>query len=400
MATVPDLEETTSARPLEQGVHPDSRPVRIVNYQRILLSAAGIYLAFAFFDTIAKALLLFFAAFLLAIILNAPVRWLETRGVPRGVSAAGVALLVLGGVGAAGFLVGPPLAEQVVAQVQQGPGRLQRIRDQAQKVARQYPALARVLEREELEPANIVQRAGTLLPRVGRYTLGAFGAIATGFFVLVVALYTLATPKPLIRGLLSAVPPSYRNQATHALTRIVGQLESWALATLLLMLIIGVISGVGLWLLGVPNPILFGVIAGLGEAIPTIGPILSALPPMLVVLADQPVKALWVAGLFLVVQQIENNVLVPWIMARNLNLHPVSILFFVLALGAFLGLLGAILAVPVAIIVKVLFEEFYEKKRLAKHEALDEAADQILRAGARAGKTKAPRPPGVSSLKP
>jgi predicted PurR-regulated permease PerM len=319
------------------------------------------------------------------------VRWLENRGIKRGVSAAGVALLVLGGLAAAGTFVGPPIARQASSLVTNGPRLAERLQNQAEGLTRRYPALGGVLQSDALAAENLMRRGQGLLPRIGRYTVTFLGGLAAGFFVLVIALYTLAAPKPLIRGFLAAVPPNYRAEAAHALTRVIGQLESYALATLLLMLVVGVASGLGLWLIGVPNPLLFGLLAGLGEAIPTIGPILSAVPPALVALADEPNKALWVAGLFLLVQQLENNVLVPIIMGRSLNLHPVSILFFVLALGSFVGLIGALLAVPAAIIVKVCFEEFYAKKRAPKMEALDEAAEQILRAGARPGRTTTPQ---------
>lgn len=388
-------------KPLAAGPSPDTpaavaeaaAPVRVVNLRRAVLFAAGLYLAFSFFDTIAKALLLFFTAFLAAIILNAPVRWLETRGVKRGFSVAGVALILLAALATTVTVVGPPLANQAAGLAQSAPDRLARIRGQADKLAVQYPALRGALNSEALRAESLARRGQSLLPRVGRFTLGVFGALTTGFFALVIALYTLGAPKPLIRGFLSAVPPGYRRRATRALTRIIGQLEAWALATLLLMLIIGVISGVGLAILRVPNAVLFGVIAGLGEGIPTLGPILSAIPPILVALGDDPRKAMWVAGLFLVIQQLENNILVPFIMASRLNLHPVSILFFVITLGAFVGVIGALLAVPVAIIVKVIFEEFYEKKRAPRPAALDEAVDQILRAGARPGRATAPTPP-------
>jgi predicted PurR-regulated permease PerM len=149
------------------------------------------------------------------------------------------------------------------------------------------------------------------------------------------------------------------------------------------MLIVGTVSGIGLWLMKVPNAVLFGVLAGIGEGIPTIGPILSAIPPVAVALADDPMKALWVAVLFLGIQQLENNLLVPFIMGSRLNLHPVSILFFVLALGSVLGFAGALLAVPTAIITKVLWEEFYLRRRQPQASVLERAANQVLRGGGR-----------------
>ncbi|MBC8138421.1 MAG: AI-2E family transporter [Fibrella sp.] len=310
---------------------------------------------------------------------------MEARGIKRGISVAGVALILLTGIGTTVYLAGPRLAQEAVTLVQKGPERAARVRDNIIRQTRNYPKVAEFIEKNgsTFNSATLAKNATAFLPRIGRYTLSFFGALATGFFLFVVTLYMVAQPKPLIKGFLSAVPPAYRKEATHALTRIVGQLEAWALATLLLMVIIGVMSGVGLALLGVPNALLFGIIAGLGEAIPTIGPILSAVPPFAVAVADDPVKGGQVLLLFLVVQQLENNLLVPWIMSRNLNLHPVSILFFVVSLGSLLGVAGALLAVPTAIIVKILWEEFYLKKRAPKPDALEAAADAVLRAGER-----------------
>jgi predicted PurR-regulated permease PerM len=93
--------------------------------------------------------------------------------------------------------------------------------------------------------------------------------------------------------------------------------------------------------------------------------------------------------LFLAIQQIENNLLVPFIMGSRLKLHPVSILFFVLALGSLIGLAGALLAVPSAIITKVIWEEFYLRRRQPRPAILDRAAEQVLRAGGRPPRRRA-----------
>ncbi len=365
-------------------------PLRVsLNYSQIVLFALFAYLLLHFFDHITKALLLFLSAFLIAVVLNAPVRWLENRGVRRSVSAAGVALITLGGLGAASYLAGPPLANQAAELIQEAPERTERLRKQADQFAARYPQLRGVINSDAMQTESVLAQAQKLLPRVGRFTLGLLGALASGFFVFVIALYTLGSPHALLRGAIAAVPPGYRRPAARSLTRIVGQLEVWASATLLLMLIVGTISGIGLWLLKVPNAVLFGVLAGIGEGIPTIGPILSAIPPVAVALADDPNKALWVAVLFLGIQQVENNILVPFIMGSRLKLHPVSILFFVLALGAVMGIAGALLAVPTAIITKVLWEEFYLRKRQPRNLLLERAADQVLRAGTRTPRRRA-----------
>ncbi len=362
----------------------DIGPLRVsLNYSQIVLFSLSAYLLLRFFDHITKALLLFLTAFLIAVVLNAPVRWLENRGVRRSVSSAGVALIVLGSLGAATYLVGPPLANQAAQLIQEAPERTERLRKQADRLSVRYPALGRFMDTDTLQTEKVIGQAQKLLPRLGKYTLSLLGAVGAGFFVFVISLYTLGAPHALIQGAIAAVPPDFRRPAARSLTRIVGQLEVWASATLLLMFIVGILSGIGLWLLKVPNFVLFGVLAAIGEGIPTIGPILSAIPPVAVSLADDPTKALWVAVLFLGIQQVENNILVPFIMGSRLKLHPVSILFFVLALGSLIGLAGALLAVPTAIITKVIWEEFYLRRRQPRPAILERAANQVLRAGRR-----------------
>lgn len=371
--------ETIQA-PARQASGGSLRGVRVVNLRRALLLAAGLYLLYAFASAVVRVLLLFFLAFLVAAVLNGPVRRLAARGVPRGLSAAVIALLVLGCLGAAVYFGGPPLANQAAAVVQSGPQRLQRLQQRVETLARKYPALQPVVTGSNDNSINLRSRVASFLPRLGRYGLKLLGDLGAALVVLVVALYLLASPQPLLRGGLAAVSPRYREQTARALARILQQMESWALATLALMVIVGTATGLGLWALGVSNPLLFGLIAGLGEAIPTVGPIVSALPPMAVALADAPIKALWVALLFLGVQQAENNLLVPLIMGRGVKLHPVSILFFVLTLGALLGLLGALIAVPTAIVTKVVWEEFSRNTREADGDALDQETARIFQA--------------------
>lgn len=363
---------------MSDNPHDASPAVRVINLQRAVFAAAGLYLLYAFAAAVLRVLLLFFLAFLAAAVLNVPVRWLAARGVPRGLSAAAIALIVLGGLGSAAYFGGPPLANQAAVLVQSAPQRIQRLQDRVDDLAQKYPSLQPVVAGSASGSLDLSRQAAALLPRIGHYGLRLLGDIAAAFVVFVLALYMLASPKPLLRGVIAAVPASYRPQTVRALARILEQLEAWALATLALMAIVGTLCGLGLWALGIPNPLLFGLVAAIGEAIPTVGPIVSALPPLAVALADRPIEALWVALLFLGVQQVENNLLVPLIMGRSVKLHPVSILFFVLALGALLGLLGALLAVPTAIVTKVLWEEFSLNARRPDEDALKQDVAYVL----------------------
>src|SRR5262249_22592081 len=141
-----------------------------------------------------------------------------------------------------------------------------------------------------------------LLGRVGQHTINAAIALLSLFLLLILVVFTLARPEPLIAGFLSAVPEPSRGRVVTALRRILQQLQAWALGSVILGLFGGTMAGIGLRLWGVPHALLFGVIAGIGEVVPNIGPILSAVPPMLMALTVDPLLSLWVALLFTAVQ--------------------------------------------------------------------------------------------------
>jgi predicted PurR-regulated permease PerM len=231
--------------------------------------------------------------------------------------------------------------------------------------------------------------------------------VVSGFVLLVLVIFSVANPGPLIAGMLAAVPERYRPRTVTALRRVLYQLKNWAIGSLVLGLIIGCMTAIGLWGLGrltshpFPYILLFSLIAGIGEMIPTIGPIVSAVPPALVAFTIDPILGLWVILLFVLIQQLENNLIVPVVMGHSLDFHPVSIIFAVLVMGSLFGLFGAVLAMPVAAIVKVCWEEFYLVPRKTDTEALEALAEDIVLNGAtepaEAGNPPTPVDPEVES---
>jgi predicted PurR-regulated permease PerM len=149
--------------------------------------------------------------------------------------------------------------------------------------------------------------------------------------------------------LLRAVPPPRARNVNEVWLEIEQKLGGWVRGELLLMLAVGVMSGLGYWVLGLPNPLLLAVLAALFEIVPMIGPILSSAPGILVALAaTDPLKVLLLAAYALLIQQIENNVLLPRIMGHTVGISPLVVLVGILVGGALYGLPGAFLAVPIA----------------------------------------------------
>ena len=177
------------------------------------------------------------------------------------------------------------------------------------------------------------------------------------------ALYMAATPHALVSGTLRLVPEDRREGFRRFLDTLGERLQGWVVGTVLVASFIGTGGGLGLWALGVPLPLTFGIIAGLLNVIPFLGSIVGGLLPALVALTISPTKALLVVALFLILNQIEGNVLQPLIMGREVRLNPAAILIAFLVLGTLLEyIIGALLAVPTAVLVGVLLDELTSKE--------------------------------------
>lgn len=307
--------------------------VKVANFGSLVFWAFAAFAVYWFFTQIAFTLLVFGLAVFLAALLDPPIRALDRRGLSRGFAVAVIALSLFVGTGLAIFFAIPPIVRQVEEFSRQAPAYAQRLQQRVADWSAQHPEIRARVEQLDLR-SHVTNLGAKALPQLGRYSLSLVGGVITAVLVLIITLYIVATPKPLVRGVIQAFPKAQRRRALRVMVRTLTQLQNWVKAVFVMMLTVGLVTFVGLWALGVESPLLFAVIAGIGEAIPTIGPILSAIPPFLVTLADDPAKAAMVLALFLVIQQLENNVLVPRIMASSLNLHPVSVMFFVVAIGA------------------------------------------------------------------
>lgn len=329
-------------------------------------------------------LLFFLLVFILSAVLNPIVVFLERRRIPRIASAVLLALGFLGLIVVMGWLALPPLLDELGTFISRFGEKQARFTEWYGMFSSRYPALAAQIPPPDEIVKNVTPGFTRMLGMVGRYTVNAAAGVLSIFLLLVLVVYTVAHPTPLLVGLLAAVPDRHRTQTETALRRILEQLKNWAFGSLLLGVIVGLMTAAGLALIGwatgqrFPYILLFSVIAGVGELIPNIGPILSAIPPALVALTIDPILGLWVVLLFIIIQQAENNVIVPMVMGQSLNLHPISVTFMVLVMGVLFGLLGAVLAVPVTAIVKVCWQEFYLNPRQANPEALQQAADEII----------------------
>lgn len=216
---------------------------------------------------------------------------------------------------------------------------------------------------------------------VGRFTAVAFNAaqilvvLVTVFFGV---LFTLMNPRPIFAAIFSLVPEQHHDQTLAILQRIGKFVPGWAGSTLLGMLTIGLLVFLVMWpIFGFMDALVLGLIAGILEAVPFLGPLLSALPALLLALGKGGMTPLWVVLAYLTVQALENNVILPLIMARGMKLHPVAVIFSMLLCVAAFGVLGVLVAAPLVAIVDILHDELYRKRFLPK--TTDTDLDRLAR---------------------
>jgi predicted PurR-regulated permease PerM len=310
------------------------------------------------FYLIRDALLLIYIAALVAIGFAPVVATIERRRVagrrrlPRWGAILVVYVTLIGALVAVGMLVIPPLVEQARALWAALPMLLER---------GQLWLIDRGLLTEQLSVRDAVQQTGaggtdavgTVLGAVWSFVGGLFGLLT----ILILAFYLLVDSQSLVRTFVRLFPADERRRVEDACRRVSTKVSAWLAGQLLLAAIIGSTAAVGLWLLGVPYFYVLALIAAIGEMIPVIGPLLSAIPAVAVALSVSPATALFVAIFFLIQQQVENHVLVPKVMERQVGVSAVGVIVALLIGGSLLGIVGAILAVPTAAILQVLFEE-------------------------------------------
>lgn len=347
------------------GGHPSPTPIRLsrrTNMALLTLSLVALVLIMWFAPTVPVVLL---GGFALAMALSFPVRWLSHL-MPRGLAILATFLILLGAGALALLFLVPILVTQLASLVKSAP-------DIAREANATVRALLEPLSQMGLLPstpdqfmASLGQDLVSITQELARQTLGGLmhavsGAISVAvslFGVLFVSVYLLTNVRKLKATFLVGSPKLYRRDA-HQLWEAFSFSFSRYLSGLSLdMLIQGTISAIGLFILGVPYALLLGAWVSVTAIIPWLGAWLGAIPAVIVAFTVSPITALLTALFYLIIQQVEGNVLQPRIQGSALHVPSILIFLAVIAGGEIVGLLGVIFAVPALAALKVLFDFF------------------------------------------
>ena len=302
--------------------------------------------------------LILFAAVLLAVFLNNCASWIAERTrLPMPLALTLTCVAIAAGFVLLGVVAAPVLADQAAQLWEQLPRAVQGLRTRLE--AQSWgPALL-----ERLSPGQLMESgggaAGGVAGRAGLAVVSTFGALATFAIIVVLGVFLAADPGTYRAGVVALVAPSGRERAEAVLRQLGRTLQGWLLAQISSMAVIGALTALGLWLLGVQLAVVLGVIAALLTFIPNLGPILASVPALLLAFAEGPTEVLWVAALYVGVQVIEGNVTTPLIQQRTISLPPALIIATQLLMASLFGLLGLALATPLAAVSVTLTQLLY-----------------------------------------
>ena len=323
----------------------------------IVLGVVGtIYFAYQLRSALTLALI----GLLLAVGLQAPVARLAKLGVPRPLGLLLIYLGVIAGLVLAIWLLFPPVIRDLRELATQAPTYAAEI----QRYAQQFDANINVPQLQDLEQLIVSEVSGDWQGYLGRivsilsFTVSLFGGLLNAFLVLVLSIFIVVEGPRFREHLLSLLPPNQQPRWAGITQKIALKIQGWMLGTLFLGIVIGAVTTVSLVVLGMPYPFLFGLIAGIGECIPMIGPIIAALPAVAISAFYGWSMFALVLGLYILIQQLENYVLVPRIMGSQVDLPGLVVIVAFLLGSELAGITGGILAMPVAAIFQVLWVDW------------------------------------------
>jgi predicted PurR-regulated permease PerM len=274
--------------------------------------------------------------------------------IPRSLSALICFVVIVVVMGGASFLIGYLVSDQVTSLYQRTPEIAANLNSRLSSLFIRYPWL-----QAQLEALNIGATAQGLVTHFVSGLQTSFSAIGGFLFALTISMYIAVSLNDYFAAVVRAFPQHHRVKVASTLSQCATTLRLWFRTQMIDMLILGVITAIGLWMVGVDYWIVWGLLTAIFGIIPYIGTLIVVICASLITLASDPSLVPWVIAVFVVIQQIEGNIILPMLMKNQVALPEVPLLIFILLMGSWLGIVGVFLAPPFFTIMKVLYVELY-----------------------------------------
>lgn len=330
----------------------------------LILGLSTLVLAFYFLRSL---FLLLFLAFIMASAMNPLVSKLHKWKIPRPISIFAIYAVLLSVISVLLSVIVPPLVNQTTQMINSF-SRFLGVYDLHWNgfANLDLPALLVSIDQYVSQYETFFGQIQNSVSTILEIIFSTFSAVFVFFTLLISTFYILLNLDQLALSFAWMLPGNDQEQAKQArrlFYNIQHQLGSWVSGQLTLMIVIGVITFIGLTLLGIPYALPLAILAGLLEIVPNVGPTIAAIPPILIaLLVMNPLMALAVTAFYIMVQQFENNLIVPFIMKEVVDVRPLTTLVLILVGFKLMGVVGALLAIPVYLTIRTISRELWPNK--------------------------------------
>ncbi len=324
-----------------------------------------IFLLLYFLYLISDILAILFVSLILASAFDPWVDWMQSKKIPRAAGILFIYLVLAIVIGSSIYLIIPPIAQQIGELSNDFPKYLDKIISEYRTVQQftvQHSILNSIRESLGSVSSNLQKAATSIFSTV----TGIFGGIFSFFLIVIITFYMVVEENAIKKLIWSVAPSEHQPYLIHLVNRMQKKIGLWLRGQLMVSLAIFLLDFIGLTILGVKYALILGLIGGIAEVVPYVGPILAAIPGVFIAFTQAPILALFAAVLYEIVHLIEGNILVPKIMEKAVGLNPIvsiSVLLIGFKVG---GIVGAVISIPVATAVSVFVKDIFDHKAAAE----------------------------------
>lgn len=338
-------------------------------FLRKVLAASGIIitiiLLLLLIGSALNVFLMVFAGVLMATFFRSIGAWVHQKlKIPMSMSLVISVVLVLGIFIGAGFLAAPRISSQIQQLQEKTPQGIEQIKNNLKgTMVGDF-----ILEKISNAGTGSALKNEQVRKNIQKFFSSTFGVIGDLYVILFFGIFFIANPYIYIKGFSKLFPKERQHRVVEVLEYSGTAVKKWLFGKIISMIIVGVLTSIGLWILGIPLAFILGILTGLLSFIPNFGPLIALIPAVAVAFTIGTTKALYVIVVFAAVQALESNLITPFIQKKNISLPFAMILFSQVLLGVYTGALGLILATPIMVLIIVFIQMLYVHDILHDHD--------------------------------
>ncbi len=328
---------------------------------KILAVLLGLWFLFVVRDVMA----IIFVSIIVAATLSPIIDRMAKNKIPRVLTILMMYLFIIAFLGALVYLILPPVITQLRQLADQLPNYFSYFNNFINNL-REFGIQNHLISDSQSSLNTVSDFLNNFTNNIFNTTKGFISGFTAVLAIFVLNLYLLLDENGIKKFFVTLLPVKQKKQIVTIANKVGSGLGAWLRGQFILGIIVGVLVYTGLVIIGVPYALTLALLAGILEIIPIIGPIISAIPAILIALSISPTMALVVTGFYILVQELENKLLVPKVMQHSVGLHPVTIIIVLLIGAKLMGVLGILLAVPVTSVIYIILKEWGNLSRTAK----------------------------------